>query len=180
MNSGVVRVLCHRLGMTTDREFHVGGAWQGGSSDGVEHRAGQADPLRRILAPWCYSGLVSILALASAILGSCGPRRSQPAVFSCEALQSRAERCEAAILDIVRRQYHAEMVTAGATPEDAEALNKRFRQRFQRRIRERVLERECTEVIRPRDREQTRRASGLRYCFGRPTCEAFGQCLLTL
>jgi len=109
---------------------------------------------------------------------SCGP--NPPQAFSCEALQRRAEACEEAILDIVRRRYEAERITAGAEAKDAHNLFIGFKQRFQRNLRKRVLLKDCHGVSHPRVREQHRRFSAMRYCFFRPTCEAFGECLLTL
>lgn len=123
--------------------------------------------------------VAALLLAAGLSLPSCDRRGSQPAHFDCEAVQRRAEQCEGEILKVVRRGYEAERVTMGTSPEEARKAYRLFKIRFQRRLRERDLERECRELAHPRDQAQRKRASGLRYCFSRPTCRAFGECLLS-
>lgn len=124
-------------------------------------------------------GCLAPLILAMLPQAACDKRGSAPPSFDCEALQKRAERCEGAILELVRQRYHVEKVTAGTSPAEAEQLFRRFKVRFQKRIRQRVLEGECRNLAHPRDQTQRRRASALRFCYSRPDCKTFGKCLLS-
>lgn len=112
-------------------------------------------------------------------LPSCDRRSSQPPHFDCEAVQRRAEQCEAEILEIVRRGYEVERVTSATSPAQAEQAFRLFKIRFQRRLRQRDLARECRDLAHPKDQAQHKRASALRFCFSRPTCREFGECLLS-
>jgi hypothetical protein len=123
---------------------------------------------------------MAALSLAAVLgLQSCGKSKPRTEPFDCEALQKRAERCEGEILEIVRRGYEVEKVTAGATSMDAEQGFRMFKIRFQRKLRQRNIERECRELAHPRDQAQHKRASALRFCYSRPTCKSFGECLLS-
>lgn len=136
---------------------------------------------RPVGAPPATAALAALLAsLALTGLGACaGKKRSGPKPLDCEALQHRAEACEGAILDLARRRHEVERVTAGATADAARERFLRFKASFQRRLRERRFETECRDLGQPQDRRLRKRASTLRFCFGRPDCRSFGECLLS-
>ena len=118
-------------------------------------------------------------ALLLTIATGCSkPLPKKKNAFDCERLQKRAERCEAAILEAGRRRIEAGRITGDRSAAASRESYLRFKRKFQRKIRTKGVLKECRKVRGIADRGARRVASGLRYCFGRPTCHAFGECLL--
>ena len=111
-------------------------------------------------------------------LSGCKKKQAQP--FSCERYQKRMERCEHYVVAAAKRRFDADVKTGDLGASEAAAQLKMLQWRIRRRIRYKNSLRRCQKLQNLRTTHHRKRFTTMKYCLGRSSCQAFGQCILGL
>jgi len=138
------------------------------------------DPVATVVLPTAAVALALAAALlAAGSLGGCKEQAPARPAFDCERLQRRAESCQTEILAAVRRRVEARQAAGELNAAQGREAFLRRKARVQRALRRDGVRKRCRRARRfRRARSARRRLTGLRFCYGRATCRALGQCLV--